>query len=119
MIEAEADVRSTVTIILIITFGIHACPNRVFAEVQYATSVLKVVVLLIFIFTSAAMIGGAGPTGKVHNGEYYRELPPFLHNVKVCKVHSLCCLRHDTPTDTLAGYVPLRYLCNMGCWRPG
>lgn len=80
----NANASSTVTIILIITFGIHACPNRVFAEVQYATSVLKVVVLLIFIFTSAAMVGGAGPTGKVHDGEYWRDLPAFLHNVKVC-----------------------------------
>jgi len=85
-------VAAWMTIILIITFGIHACPNRVFAEVQYATSVLKVVVLLIFIFTSAAMIGGAGPTGKVHNGEYYRELPPFLHNVKgtcLCAIYAI------------------------------
>lgn len=80
---SNANQSNTVTIILIITFGIHACPNRVFAEVQYATSVLKVVVLLIFIFTSAAMVGGAGPTGKVHDGEYWRDLPAFLHNVKV------------------------------------
>ncbi|KAI1624021.1 AAT family amino acid transporter [Exophiala viscosa] len=80
------------TIILLITFGIHACPVRVFAEVQYATSLLKVVVLLIFIFTSAAMVGGAGPTGKVHDGEYYRELPAFLHNVKgtcLCAIYAI------------------------------
>jgi amino acid transporter len=77
-----------VTIILIITFGIHACPNIVFAEVQYATSVLKVVILILFVFTSCAMIAGAGPTGTVHNGQYWRELPPFLHNVKVSAMES-------------------------------
>lgn len=76
-------VASTVTMIIIITFGIHACPNRVFAEVQYVVAVLKVVVLLLFIFTSCAMIAGAGPTGTKHDGQYWRELPPFLHNVKV------------------------------------
>ncbi|KAL2834228.1 amino acid permease/ SLC12A domain-containing protein [Aspergillus cavernicola] len=80
------------TMILVITFGIHACPIRVFAEVQYATSVLKVVILLIFIGTSCAMISGAGPTGKVHDGEYWRDLPPFLHNVKgtsLCAIYAI------------------------------
>lgn len=71
--------------IIIITFGIHACPNRVFAEVQYVVSVLKVFILLLFIATSCAMISGAGPTGKVHDGEYWRDLPAFLHGVKVRK----------------------------------
>jgi hypothetical protein len=32
------------------------------------------------------MIAGAGPTGTVHNGQYWRELPPFLHNVKVSDI---------------------------------
>lgn len=77
------------TIILIITFAVHACPNRVFAEVQYATALVKVAMMLIFIGTSCAMLAGAGPTGTVHNGQYWRELPPFLHNVKVSKSVSL------------------------------
>ncbi|KAL3462743.1 proline-specific permease [Aspergillus heterothallicus] len=85
-------VAAWMTIILVITFGIHACPIRVFAEVQYVTSVIKVITLLIFIGTSCAMIAGAGPTGKVHDGEYWRELPPFLHNVKgtsLCAIYAI------------------------------
>ncbi|EXJ94533.1 hypothetical protein A1O1_02929 [Capronia coronata CBS 617.96] len=80
------------TLIIIITFGIHACPNRVFAEVQYAVAVLKVIMLLIMVFTCCAMIAGAGPTGTVHNGQYWRELPPFLHNVKgtcLCAIYAI------------------------------
>ena len=97
------------TIILLITFGIHCCPNRVFAEVQYVTSVLKVVVLLLFIFTSCAMIAGAGPTGSVHNGQYWRDLPPFLHNVKVSNVSLLVRSMLTCP-----GNKSLRHLRHMG-----
>ena len=70
------------TIILIITFGTLACPNRVYAEVQYVVSILKILLLLLIIFTSIAMLAGAGPEGKVHNGETWRDFPAFLHNVK-------------------------------------
>lgn len=67
-------------------------PNRVFAEVQYVTSILKVAVLLLFIVTSCVMIAGGGPTGTVHDGQYWRELPVFLHNVKgtsLCAIYAI------------------------------
>ncbi|RDW83512.1 hypothetical protein BP5796_05003 [Coleophoma crateriformis] len=85
-------VAAWMTICLVVTFVVHAMPNRVFAEVQYVTSVLKVAVLVLFIVTSIAMIAGAGPTGKKHDGEYWRELPPFLHNVKgtsLCAIYAI------------------------------
>ena len=99
------------TIILVITFGIHACPNRVFAEVQYVTSVLKVAVLLLFIGTSCAMIAGAGPTGTVHNGQYWRELPPFLHDVKVNGPQSFISY---LKTNITLGHQLVRHLCHLG-----
>jgi amino acid transporter len=48
--------------------------------------------LLVIVFTCCAMTGGAGPTGKVHNGEYWRDLPPFLNNVKgtsLCAIYAI------------------------------
>ncbi|KAL2438533.1 Amino-acid permease GAP3 [Exophiala dermatitidis] len=80
------------TMIILITFGIHAFPNRVFAEVQYVVAVLKVFILLLFVATSCAMISGAGPTGKVHDGQYWRDLPAFLHGVKgtsLCAIYAI------------------------------
>ncbi|CZR69600.1 uncharacterized protein PAC_19500 [Phialocephala subalpina] len=67
-------VAAWMTICLIITFIIHAMPDRVFAEVYIA------------------MVAGAGPTGKKHDGEYWRELPVFLHNVKgtsLCAIYAI------------------------------
>lgn len=59
------------------------------------------------------MIAGAGPTGKKHDGQYWRELPPFLHNVKVNESRSSTS---SSRTDSFAGNVSVRYLRYLGSW---
>lgn len=62
---------------------IFCLPNKWFAWFEYVTSLLKVIGIVIFIITAFAMLFGAGPTGKVHNGDTWRNLPRFKNGFKV------------------------------------
>ncbi|KAJ3520572.1 hypothetical protein NM208_g13655 [Fusarium decemcellulare] len=65
------------TIFLAATFIIFMMPNTVFAWFEYVTSLVKIFLFLIIIFLSLALVCGAGPAGKVHDGSTWTDLPAF------------------------------------------
>ncbi|CDK27986.1 unnamed protein product [Kuraishia capsulata CBS 1993] len=79
------------SIILVVTFLIHALPNIFFAEFQYVTSVMKVVMLLMFTISCIIMCAGGGPTGSVHNGQFWDSSKYDIFKNGVRGV-SYCCL---------------------------
>ncbi|KAI9741325.1 MAG: hypothetical protein M1834_003042 [Cirrosporium novae-zelandiae] len=58
---------------------IFIMPNKWFAWFEYVVCILKIVAFFIIIVACFAMIGGAGPAGKVHNGETWRDYPAFAN----------------------------------------
>lgn len=57
-----------ISIFLVINLAIHVCPVRVFGEVEFVVSAIKVVSVILFIVVTWCIMGGAGPTGEVHRG---------------------------------------------------
>ncbi|KAL0931428.1 amino acid permease [Colletotrichum truncatum] len=70
---------ATVSLFLAACFVIFMLPNKIFAWFEYLTSLIKIFLFLIIIVLSLALVLGAGPTGYVHHGETWTELPPFLN----------------------------------------
>ncbi|KAJ5249085.1 hypothetical protein N7468_000536 [Penicillium chermesinum] len=70
------------TIFLIVMFAIFSLPNTVFGWFEYFTSIMKILVLIIFIITGIALIFGAGPHGTMHHGETWRNGDAFLNGFK-------------------------------------
>ncbi|KAF4459808.1 Amino acid polyamine transporter I [Fusarium albosuccineum] len=65
------------TIFLVISYVVFLMPNNVFAWLQYVGALVKVFLFVLLIILSCAVIGGAGPQGFVHHGEYWTDLPAF------------------------------------------
>ncbi|KAI9811008.1 MAG: hypothetical protein M1832_001085 [Thelocarpon impressellum] len=61
-----------ITIFLAINLLIHLAPVRVFGEVEFYVSALKVISVIVFIIVVWAIMGGAGPNGRRHGGENWR-----------------------------------------------
>ncbi|XXH01235.1 hypothetical protein Hte_007589 [Hypoxylon texense] len=78
----ELPVAACMTIYLFVVFSIHFLPNRWFAEFEYITASVKVIMMIIVIFTCIAMLAGAGPTGTTHHAENYTSLPAFPNGFK-------------------------------------
>ena len=74
---------AAMTIYLVVVFGIHVLPNKWFAEFEFGTAAVKVLMMFIIIFTCVAILAGAGPTGSTPKLENYRDLPAFPHGYKV------------------------------------
>lgn len=64
-----------VTLFILATAALFSLPTKWFAWYEYVTSVVKIFGVAIFLILDFAIIVGAGPTGKVHNGETWREGP--------------------------------------------
>jgi amino acid transporter len=58
-------------------------PNVVFAWFEYVTSLIKIFLFLLIILLSLALVCGAGPTGTVHHGSYWTDLPAFKNGFAV------------------------------------
>ncbi|KAJ4244167.1 hypothetical protein NW762_014548 [Fusarium torreyae] len=65
------------TIFLVISYAVFMMPNTVFAWLQYIGALVKIFLFILLIILSIAVIGGAGPQGFVHHGEYWTDLPAF------------------------------------------
>lgn len=72
-----------VTIFLVVVLVIFLLPNKAFAWFEYVTSVIKIFLFLLIIVLSLAIVCGAGPGGYVHDGAYWRDLPPFKNGFTV------------------------------------
>ncbi|KAJ5578532.1 uncharacterized protein N7459_007496 [Penicillium hispanicum] len=70
------------TIFLILMVVIFSLPNVVFGWFEYFTSILKILVLLIFIVVGIAIIFGAGSEGSMHHGETWQDGQAFLNGFK-------------------------------------
>ncbi|KAK2776687.1 hypothetical protein FQN52_003434 [Onygenales sp. PD_12] len=66
-----------ITIFMFASSVLFFLPNRVFAWFEYITSIAKLFAFLFIICVSLALVCGAGPTGYVHHGETWTELPAF------------------------------------------
>ena len=71
-----------ISLFLIITLTVHVCPVKVFGEVEFWVSALKVVAVVTFIIVTWTIMGGAGPEGRKHGGEYWR-LPGLANGIVV------------------------------------
>ncbi|KAH9897460.1 amino acid permease [Xylariomycetidae sp. FL2044] len=70
------------TVFLAVMVAIFALPSRWFAWFEYATAVLKVLALFVFMITGFAMVLGAGPEGYMRHGETWRDGDAFLNGFK-------------------------------------
>ncbi|KAI7262354.1 hypothetical protein KC345_g9451 [Hortaea werneckii] len=70
------------SIFLVCIFIIFALPNSAFAWFEYATAVLKIFALIIFIIVAFALVLGAGPDGYVHHGETWQGGLAFRNGFK-------------------------------------
>ncbi|KAK5045655.1 hypothetical protein LTR84_009024 [Exophiala bonariae] len=75
--EGALPLPASITIFLVIVLAIFLLPNKAFAWFEYVTSVIKIFLFLLIIVLSLAIVCGAGPGGYVHDGAYWRDLPPF------------------------------------------
>jgi amino acid transporter len=57
-------------------------PNVVFGWFEYFTSIMKILVLIIFIIVGIAIIFGAGAEGTMHHGETWQNGNAFLNGFK-------------------------------------
>ena len=73
----------TVSIFIVACFVIFLLPNKVFAWFEYVTSIIKILLFLLIIVLSLCIVCGAGPGGYVHDGSYWRDLPPFKNGFSV------------------------------------
>ncbi|KAK4505160.1 hypothetical protein PRZ48_003123 [Zasmidium cellare] len=81
---AEDSVNEAVwyTIFLVIMLCIFVLPSTVFAWFEYATSIMKILALFVFIVAGFAMVLGAGPNGYVHHGETWQNGLAFRNGFK-------------------------------------
>ncbi|KAL3462386.1 amino acid permease/ SLC12A domain-containing protein [Aspergillus heterothallicus] len=70
------------TIFLLLMFVIFSLPNAVFGWFEYATAIMKILVLIIFIIVGIALVFGAGPEGTMHHGENWQDGQAFLNGFK-------------------------------------
>ncbi|RDW63769.1 AAT family amino acid transporter-2 [Coleophoma cylindrospora] len=78
----EVPTAACMTIYLVVIFSIHLLPNRVFAEFEFVTAAIKVVMMVIIIIVCIAILCGAGPTGSTNWGVNFTELPAFPNGFK-------------------------------------
>ncbi|KAH3667942.1 hypothetical protein OGAPHI_001696 [Ogataea philodendri] len=84
-------VAAWMSIIVVVTFAIHGLPNIWFAEFQYVTAIMKMVMLVMITITCIVMCAGGGPTGSVHGGQYWDTTKYELFKNGVRGI-SYCCL---------------------------
>ncbi|RDW85811.1 putative amino acid permease [Coleophoma crateriformis] len=70
------------TLFLICMAIIFSLPSKWFAWYEYATSILKVIALFIFMIAGLAMVLGAGPKGTLHHGETWTSGLAFRNSFK-------------------------------------
>ncbi|KAI5779966.1 AAT family amino acid transporter [Peziza echinospora] len=58
-----------ISIFILINLAVHAFPVRLFGEVEFYVSTLKVISVLIFIVVMWVIMAGGGPDGRKHGGE--------------------------------------------------
>ncbi|KAH8666070.1 amino acid permease-domain-containing protein [Ilyonectria robusta] len=70
--EGAVPQAALLSIFLVICLVVFVLPNKAFAWLQCIGSLVKIVLFIIIIGLSLALIGGAGPTGSVSDGSYWR-----------------------------------------------
>lgn len=73
----------SVSIFLIVVFGLFFLPSKAFAWFEYVTSLVKVVAFLTIFWSSVAIMAGGGPKGYVHTGETWRNSVVFKNGFAV------------------------------------
>ncbi|KAK3048009.1 hypothetical protein LTS18_013024, partial [Coniosporium uncinatum] len=71
-IENSALTPLWISIFVIVNLAIHVCPVRVFGEVEFVVSTIKVVSVVAFIIVTWCIMGGAGPAGRKRGAEYWQ-----------------------------------------------
>ncbi|OMP88776.1 putative amino-acid permease, partial [Diplodia seriata] len=89
------------TVFMVFVVGLFLLPNRYFAYYEYFAGLLKIIGLTIVIIVSIVIIAGGGPTGRVHNGEYWRTLP--IKGFSNCALLALWAVGDQVFVGILAG----------------
>lgn len=74
------------TIYLVVVFAFHCMPNRWFAEFEFYTGIVKVLLMVVVMLTMVAICAGAG-NGDEYIGDNYTTLEVFPNGFKVCLSH--------------------------------
>jgi amino acid transporter len=69
-----------ISIFIVVNLAIHFTPVRVFGEVEFVVSAIKVIAVVVFIIVVWCIMGGAGPDGHTHGGENWN-LPGLDHGL--------------------------------------
>ncbi|KIX06492.1 uncharacterized protein Z518_04468 [Rhinocladiella mackenziei CBS 650.93] len=75
--EGSVPEGALLTVFLVPCLLLFLLPNKWFAWVEYFGSLVKIFLFVLIVVLSFALIGGAGPDGYVHHGEFWTELPAF------------------------------------------
>ncbi|KAK4941382.1 hypothetical protein LTR10_018651 [Elasticomyces elasticus] len=76
---------AAMTVYLVIVLGIHALPNKWFAEFEFGTAALKVLCMIIILITCIALLAGAGKASPDPRAYNYTTAPAFPNGMKgVC-----------------------------------
>jgi amino acid transporter len=84
----EIPTAACMTMYLAVVFSIHFLPNRWFAEFEWFTAVLKILIMFVILIACIVMVAGGGPTGTTHHAQNYNDLPAFPNGFKVGLVPS-------------------------------
>ena len=76
--------RFLVSIFLVICLVVFILPNKAFAWLQCFGSMVKILLFILIVILSLALIGGAGPTGSVHDGSSWTGGSGFRNGFGVC-----------------------------------
>jgi len=68
-----------ISLFIVINLAIHCFPVRIFGEVEFVVSTLKVVSVLGVIVVTWVIMAGGGPDGRKHGGEYWVDPGPLAN----------------------------------------
>ncbi|RPB16434.1 hypothetical protein P167DRAFT_481337 [Morchella conica CCBAS932] len=71
-----------ITVFNVIMVCIHICPVRVFGEIEFWVSSLKVISIVMFLIVIWVIMAGGGPEGQRHDGEYWVDPGALLNGFK-------------------------------------
>ena len=104
----------TVSIFLGACLAIFVMPNKVFAWFETIASLIKIFVFALLLLLSLAIVCGAGPQGYLHDGSFWRDLPPFKNGFSVSNSCSIVVIAAHLLNGS--GLCKCGTPCNMGSW---
>lgn len=68
-----------VTAFISIILLIHCFPVKIFGEVEFVMGAVKIIAIVVLIIVTWVIMGGGGPKGRIHKGEYWADPGALAH----------------------------------------